>query len=62
MTITNFREIAPSSLVEVDRSFRGAYCLDALIMESVNTCETTVKFRGLNYVFSSYAKHSPGAK
>jgi hypothetical protein len=27
MKVTAFRDIAPSSLVEVDRRFRGAYCL-----------------------------------
>jgi hypothetical protein len=32
----------PCSLVYIDRRFRGAYCLVALMMEAVNTSETSV--------------------
>jgi hypothetical protein len=42
MKLTVFRDVAPCSLVEVYRRFRGAYCLHhqsliALMMEAVNT-------------------------
>jgi hypothetical protein len=43
-----FWDIAPCSDVEVDRRFRGAYCLnhqgDVLMMEAVRTSETSVNF------------------
>jgi hypothetical protein len=46
-----FLDVAPCSNVEVDRRFRGAYCLHyqggtaiALIMEAVPTSETSVNF------------------
>jgi hypothetical protein len=46
-----FWDVVPCSHVEVDRSFRGAYCLHhqgeefiALMMEAVHTSETSVNF------------------
>jgi hypothetical protein len=43
--MTPFWDIPPCSLAEVDRRFRGAYCLQGdLIMESVHTSETSVYF------------------
>jgi len=42
-----FWDVAPCSHVEVDRRFRGAYCLHhqgALMMEAVRTSETSVNF------------------
>jgi hypothetical protein len=31
MNMTVFCDVAPCSLVEIDRSFRGAYCLTACL-------------------------------
>jgi hypothetical protein len=44
MKLTAFWNIASSSLVGVDRHFRGAYCLHhvCLKMETIRTCETSV--------------------
>jgi hypothetical protein len=42
-----FWDIAPRSLVEVDRRFRGAYCLYPILMammEVVSTSETSASF------------------
>jgi hypothetical protein len=44
MKTTAFWDITTCSLVEVDRLFRGAYCLIALMMEAVSTSETSVNF------------------
>jgi hypothetical protein len=47
MKLRVFWDIAPCSHVEVDRRFRGAYCLHhqwALMMETVHTSETSVNF------------------
>jgi hypothetical protein len=47
MKMAAFCDIAPCSLVEVDRRFRGAYChhqYGALMMEAVNTFETSANF------------------
>jgi hypothetical protein len=47
MKMTVFWNVAPCSLVEIDRRFRGAYYLHhqgALIMEAVNTSEMSVSF------------------
>jgi hypothetical protein len=41
MKMIAFWDIAPCSFVEVDRRFRDAY---ALIMEAVNTSETSINF------------------
>jgi hypothetical protein len=44
--MTIFWDIAPCSLVETDRHFRGAYCLNlqgnALMMDAVNTSEMSI--------------------
>jgi hypothetical protein len=48
MKMTAFWDIVPCSLVEVDRRFRGAYCLHhqiALLMEAVCTSEMLVFFK-----------------
>jgi hypothetical protein len=45
MNVTVFWNVASSSLVGVDRHFRGAYCLHhvvSLMMETIRTCETSV--------------------
>jgi hypothetical protein len=46
--ITTFLDIAPCSLVELDRRFRGSYVLpssfNALMIETVRTSETSVHF------------------
>jgi hypothetical protein len=42
MKIRAFWGIAQCTLVGVDRRFRGVYCLIALMMEAVNTSETSV--------------------
>jgi hypothetical protein len=45
--MTAFWNVAPCSLVEIDRRFRGAYCLHhqiALVIEAVSTSETSVNF------------------
>jgi hypothetical protein len=58
--MTVFKDVAPCSLVEIDRRFRGAYCLSLqddddgdskhllnvgqFIMEAVSTSETSVNF------------------
>jgi hypothetical protein len=42
MKMTVFWYDAPRSLVHIDRRFRGAYCFIALLMEAVNTSETSV--------------------
>jgi hypothetical protein len=39
---TVFWDVAPCSLIGVDRRFRGAYCHHALMMEAVSTSETSV--------------------
>jgi hypothetical protein len=41
-----FWDVAPCSLAEIDRRFRGAYCLhhQDLIMEAVSTSETLISF------------------
>jgi hypothetical protein len=44
MKMTAFYDVEPCSLVEVDRHFRGYYCLIALMMEAVSTSETSVNF------------------
>jgi hypothetical protein len=45
MKMTAFWDIAPYTLVEVDRRFRSAYCIiKAVIMEAVHTSETSVNF------------------
>jgi hypothetical protein len=49
MKTTAFRNTAPCSLVEVDRIYRGTYCLHyrgnvAVMMEAVNTSVTSVYF------------------
>jgi hypothetical protein len=47
MKMTVFWDVAPCGLVEVDRHFRGAYCLHhqvALMVEAVSTSETSVNF------------------
>jgi hypothetical protein len=36
--------VADCSLVEIDRSLRGAYYLAALMMDAVRTSETSVSF------------------
>jgi hypothetical protein len=46
-----FWDIAQYSLVEVDRRFRGAYCLhhqadESLMIEAVRAFETSVYFNG----------------
>jgi hypothetical protein len=48
-SIAVFRHVAPWSLVETDRRFRGAYCLNhtgplVLMMEAVSISETSVSF------------------
>jgi hypothetical protein len=43
--VTVFRDVAPCSLLEIDRSFRGAYCLHHQgdeSHESINTSEMSV--------------------
>jgi hypothetical protein len=46
--MTLFWYVAPCSLEEIDRHFRGAYCLhhqgELLMMEAVSTSETSVNF------------------
>jgi hypothetical protein len=44
MKIIVFWDVAPSSLAETDRRFRGTYCLPliALMMEAARTSETLV--------------------
>jgi hypothetical protein len=47
--MTALWDVAPCSLVEVYGRFRGAYCLhyegdDRMMMEAVNTSETSVNF------------------
>jgi hypothetical protein len=44
MKIIAFRDIVPCSLVEVDRCFRGAYCLHHQVNEAIRTSETSVYF------------------
>jgi hypothetical protein len=48
MKMTAFWDIAPFSFVEVYIRFRGAYCLHhqliVLMMDAVNTSETSVDF------------------
>jgi hypothetical protein len=52
MKMAVFWDIAPCSLVEVYRRFRGAFCLHhqgdesliTLMMEAASTCETSVNF------------------
>jgi hypothetical protein len=52
MKMTVFRVLAPCSLVDVCRRFRGSYCLHrlndwtliALMMEAVSTSETSINF------------------
>jgi hypothetical protein len=39
-----FWDVAPCSLAETDRHFRGAYYLIALMMEAVSTSEMLVSF------------------
>jgi hypothetical protein len=41
-----FWDVAPCSLVEIDRRFRGAYCLHqgSLMMEALSTSVTSVSF------------------
>jgi hypothetical protein len=41
MKMTVFWDIAPYILIEIDRRFRGAFCL---MMEAVNTSEKSVNF------------------
>jgi hypothetical protein len=43
MNVITFRDIAPSSLVGVDRSFRRSMII-ALTMEAAGTSETSVYF------------------
>jgi hypothetical protein len=48
MNMTVFWDVAPCCRVEIDRRFRGAYCLHhyqgALMMEVVGTSETLAYF------------------
>jgi hypothetical protein len=45
MRMTVFRDVAPCSLVEIDRRFRGAYCLhNHRPDEAVSTSETSANF------------------
>jgi hypothetical protein len=44
MKMTVFWVVAPCSLFEIYRRFRGAYCLIALMMEALSTSETSVSF------------------
>jgi hypothetical protein len=46
MKMTVFWDVALCSLVEIDQSFRGAYCLhhQNLMIEEVCTSETSVNF------------------
>jgi hypothetical protein len=46
MKIIVFWDVAPCSLLETDRRFRGSCCLDhqGAMMEAVNTYETSVSF------------------
>jgi hypothetical protein len=44
MRMAVFWVVAPCSLVEVYQRFRGACCLIALMMDAVNTSETSVNF------------------
>jgi hypothetical protein len=50
LKMTIFWDVAPYSLVEIYRRFRGAYCIHdqciviSLIIEAASTCETLVNF------------------
>jgi hypothetical protein len=44
MKMTVFWVLAPCSLIEIDRRFRGAYCLHRLDVKALSTCETLVSF------------------
>jgi hypothetical protein len=47
LNMAAFCDIAPCSLVEVERRFRDSYCLHhhgSLMMEAVSTSETSVYF------------------
>jgi hypothetical protein len=44
MKMTAFWDVAPCSLVLIERRFRGAYCLSTLMMEAVSTFETSANF------------------
>jgi DNA topoisomerase VI subunit B len=51
-----FWDMLPSSQVDVDRRFRGAYCLHhqgALMIEAVRTTETSVN------IYSTTRQHIP---
>jgi hypothetical protein len=48
MSFRVFWDVAPCSRVEVNRRFRGAYCLHhgaALMMEAVHTSEMSMNFQ-----------------
>jgi DNA gyrase inhibitor GyrI len=53
--IAIFWDVAPCSLVEVYRRFRGACCLIALMIEAENTSETWVNFYQTTLQSSSYS-------
>jgi hypothetical protein len=44
MRVAVFWNVAPCSLAETDRRFRGDYFLIDLMMEALRTCETSVDF------------------
>jgi hypothetical protein len=46
MEMTSFWDIAPCSLEEVDRRFRGACCLITLMMKAVCTFEMYTRLHG----------------
>jgi hypothetical protein len=57
-----FREVALCSLVEVDRRFRGAYCLhhqggETVMMEAVRTSETSVFLNEITQRYVSQGCH-----
>jgi hypothetical protein len=45
VNVTSFWDIAPCSLIEVDRRFRDAYCRITLMMEALSTSETSARLR-----------------
>jgi hypothetical protein len=57
MTMRAFWDVAPCSMGEVDRRFRNAYCLKALMIEGVRTSETSVYFETTRrYIPESYLR------
>jgi hypothetical protein len=53
VTMTAFWDMAPRNLMEVDRRFRGAYCLYIRVIMAVRTSDTSVCF------YESTRRHIP---